>query len=121
MSILYKFYLLFFVFIISIFFFYYMIVYINKYLVHIKFGKKINKLITTIRYDYYYYAIDRKLYYPWYKIRYFWNSLYIRKDEFHKSLNLDINYYVTLSKDKQVQYIKDLERRRRIAHDRTNN
>jgi len=108
-----------FLFIVSIFCFYYMIVYINKYLEYIEFGKKVSKLIATIRYNYYYYAINRKIMYPWYKIRYFWNSLYIRRDEFHKSLNVDIDYYVTLKSDKQIQYIKDLENRRKIAHERT--
>ena len=50
--------------------------------------------------------------------RQFWNRLYIRKDEFHKSLDLDLKLMVDLNKEDQKKYLLDLIRRRDIAHRR---
>jgi len=49
-----------------------------------------------------------------------WNSLWIRKDEFHSSLDIDFEYLGTvgLKSKKGEKYMKDLEERRRIAHER---
>ena len=52
------------------------------------------------------------------KIRLWWNKFFIRKDEFHKSLNMDINAMLEMSKAEQESYIQDLVRRRNIAHER---
>lgn len=50
--------------------------------------------------------------------RQFWNRLYIRKDEFHKSLDLDLKLMMDLNKEDQKKYLLDLIRRRDIAHRR---
>lgn len=52
------------------------------------------------------------------RIRQGWYRLWVRKDEFHESLSLDIDYYQILSKDDRIKYMKDLVRRREIAHQR---
>ena len=44
-----------------------------------------------------------------------WYRLWIRKDQFHKSLDLDILAMVGISKQKQGKYLEDLQRRRNIA------
>jgi len=45
-----------------------------------------------------------------------WYRLWIRPNEFHKSLDFDSNLYVLMSPEKIVNYDKDLVTRRRIAH-----
>lgn len=50
------------------------------------------------------------------RLRLLWSRLYIRKDEFHRSLDLDIDAYATMSKKKRDKYLTDLTRRRSIAH-----
>jgi len=50
-----------------------------------------------------------------------WNTLWIRGDEFHKSMNIDAELFHVLSKKDQKTYIKDLERRRKLAHNKTLN
>jgi hypothetical protein len=52
------------------------------------------------------------------RIRHRWHALWVRKDEFHKSLNLDIDYYSVLSKKDREIYMRDLVRRRELAHQR---
>ncbi|MFW6002491.1 MAG: hypothetical protein ACOCQD_04045 [archaeon] len=49
--------------------------------------------------------------------RLFWHRLYIRKNEFHKSLNTDPAIFDMNTKDRN-NYIIDLIRRRDIAHNR---
>ena len=58
--------------------------------------------------------------------RFIWNRgiklqfdrLWVRKDEFHSSLNMDVNAMLGMSKKQRDAYIKDLYRRRQIAHKR---
>ena len=47
-----------------------------------------------------------------------WNRLWIRKDEFHSSLNMDVNAMLEMSQKQRDAYIKDLCKRRQIAHER---
>ncbi|PIR44297.1 hypothetical protein COV23_00400 [Candidatus Wolfebacteria bacterium CG10_big_fil_rev_8_21_14_0_10_31_9] len=47
-----------------------------------------------------------------------WNRLWVRKDEFHSSLNMDANAMLGMSKKQRDAYIKDLCNRRQIAHER---
>lgn len=53
-----------------------------------------------------------------YRARLFWNRLWIRKDEFHSTLSFDAVMYADLTPAEQTLYMKDLCRRRTIAHDR---
>ncbi|MFA7151239.1 MAG: hypothetical protein WC158_03660, partial [Candidatus Paceibacterota bacterium] len=45
-----------------------------------------------------------------------WNRLWIRKDEFHPSLNSDVEAMMEMTKEEKMAYLKDLMIRRRIAH-----
>lgn len=45
-----------------------------------------------------------------------WNRLWIRKDEFHPSLNSDVEAMMEMTKEEKTAYLKDLMIRRRIAH-----
>ncbi len=47
-----------------------------------------------------------------------WNRLWIRKDEFHSSLDLKSEVMLGMSQKRRDKYIKDLCRRRHIAHER---
>lgn len=48
--------------------------------------------------------------------RLLWNKLYIRKDEFHSSLDLDGEALQTMNEEQGKKYQLDLVRRRNIAH-----
>lgn len=48
--------------------------------------------------------------------RLFWNRLWIRKDEFHPSLDMDALAMLTMNSQDRDAYIADLIRRREIAH-----
>lgn len=50
--------------------------------------------------------------------RHIWNILWIREDEFHKSLNMDTNLIIRLDKEHTNWYINNLLHRRKIAHER---
>lgn len=50
--------------------------------------------------------------------RWKWCQLYVRKDEFHKSLSLDTELLMYMNKQEQDRYLKDLVKRRNIAHGR---
>lgn len=50
------------------------------------------------------------------KGRVWWNKLWIRKDEFHSSLNLDTDALLRLDKEGKKAYLRDLMRRRNLAH-----
>ena len=50
------------------------------------------------------------------RLKLFWYRLYIRKDEFHQSLNIDIEAMLSMNKKQQHNYMEDLGRRRNIAH-----
>ena len=45
------------------------------------------------------------------------DSLFIRKDEFDKSLDMDIDKYSKLSKEEKVNYQHELVRKRNLAHE----
>lgn len=52
------------------------------------------------------------------KLTLFWHRLWIRKDEFHISLNLDVTLMWDMTSEEQEEYLQDLARRRKKAHDR---
>ena len=52
---------------------------------------------------------------PFYKLRYYWYFLWIRKNEFHKSLDIDIMYLLYCKPDFN-KYYSDLSDRRKTAH-----
>ncbi len=54
------------------------------------------------------------------RLRLWWYRLWIRKDEFHKSLDMDIEAMLVMNKKEREAYIKDLIKRRDIAHRREN-
>lgn len=47
-----------------------------------------------------------------------WNRLYVRKDEFHSSLDMDVGAMLDMNPKQRARYIQDLVRRRQIAHKR---
>jgi hypothetical protein len=47
-----------------------------------------------------------------------WYRLWVRKDEFHPSLNMDSKAMFGMSKEARKRYMFDLIRRRQIAHER---
>ena len=53
------------------------------------------------------------------RLRIWWHELFIRKNEFHKSLNLDIDAYCKMTDDQRLDYMCCLYDRRRAAHERT--
>jgi hypothetical protein len=50
------------------------------------------------------------------RILLFWNRLWIRKDEFHSSLDLDIEAVSVMNEEERKDYFLDLNRRRAKAH-----
>jgi len=52
------------------------------------------------------------------RLKFWWNRLWIRKDEFHSSLDSDFRIMSALSSEGRREYGKDLARRRWIAHER---
>ena len=52
------------------------------------------------------------------RIKLWWYRLYIRRDEFHKSLNTDSEALLVMDRWDRREYFIDLNRRRRIAHKR---
>ena len=53
-----------------------------------------------------------------YRPRIWWDTLWIRKDEFHRSLNMNISAMQRMNNADQKKYVADLARRREIAHER---
>ena len=47
-----------------------------------------------------------------------WSKLWIRKDEFHSSLNLDAESMLYMNEKQREKYTIDLIKRRNIAHKR---
>ena len=47
-----------------------------------------------------------------------WYKLWIREDEFHKSLDLDMNAMLVMTHEQLEEYYAEIGRRRKIAHDR---
>jgi len=52
------------------------------------------------------------------RLRLWWNKLYIRHDEFHKSLDLNIEALLDMTSEEQLVYKQDLLNRRITAHNR---
>ena len=55
---------------------------------------------------------------PLSKVKLWWNRLWIRSDEFHHSLDIDIKAMSYMNAEQQKKYIADLCHRREIAHQR---
>lgn len=55
---------------------------------------------------------------PFWRIRHWWQRLWIRKDEFHPSLNMDVGVMYNMTENEKTEYLNDLVRRRNIAHER---
>ena len=47
-----------------------------------------------------------------------WNKLWIRKDEFHSSLDMDASMMMHMNEKEKKKYLNDLNKRRNIAHRR---
>jgi len=47
-----------------------------------------------------------------------WYKLWIRKNEFHKSLDIDPNALTEMTREEREEYMNDLVKRRNIAHER---
>ena len=52
------------------------------------------------------------------RIRLLWSHSYIRKDEFHSSLDMDIEALITMNEKQKEKYVMDLVKRRNIARQR---
>jgi len=50
------------------------------------------------------------------RIKIAWDKLWIREDEFHSSLDMDINSMLDMDDKERDDYLKDLTKRRNIAH-----
>lgn len=46
------------------------------------------------------------------------HKLWIRKDEFSRSLDIDVDAMLAMKEEERVRYIRNLIRRREIAHER---
>jgi hypothetical protein len=53
------------------------------------------------------------------RLKLWWDRLWVRKNEFHKSLSLDEDLLEHMCECEQRRYSADLSRRRMIAHNRT--
>jgi hypothetical protein len=53
------------------------------------------------------------------RIRLWWSRLWIRKNEFHSSLDSDNNAVMEMSMEQRHKYQADLYCRRKIAHQRS--
>lgn len=54
---------------------------------------------------------------PW-RVRVWWSELWIRKNEFHWTLNMDVEALVSMSAKRRERYMNRLMNRRNIAHER---
>jgi hypothetical protein len=52
------------------------------------------------------------------RFKLWWYRLYIRRDEFHRSLNSDFDAMLVMDRYELEKYFNDLYRRRKIAHRR---
>jgi hypothetical protein len=46
-----------------------------------------------------------------------WHRLWIRKDEFHSSLDMDVNAMLDMDEKQLKRYLGDLDKRRQISHE----
>ncbi|PCI19827.1 hypothetical protein COB64_02930 [Candidatus Wolfebacteria bacterium] len=71
--------------------------------------------------SFFYTFVDRYLHAKWYirgRLKLFWSRLWIRKNEFHSSLDMDVQFMFTMNERQQEKYLDDLTRRRNVAHRR---
>jgi len=54
------------------------------------------------------------------RLRLWWHRLWIRRDEFHKSLNMDGGAMREMTGSEQASYLVDLAERRNKAHNKDN-
>lgn len=47
-----------------------------------------------------------------------WYRLWIRKDEFHRSTEIDTDAMIEMDKQEKMHYLSDLFKRRKVAHQR---
>jgi hypothetical protein len=52
------------------------------------------------------------------KIKIWWDNLWIREDEFHPSLDIDVIAMSYMTKRQQENYLSKICQRRQIAHER---
>lgn len=52
--------------------------------------------------------------------RLLWHRAWVRRDEFHQSLDIDFEAMVRMNKADQQLYMTDLIKRRNMAHERSN-
>jgi hypothetical protein len=64
----------------------------------------------------YFINIVRRLWFIYFKLN--WNKLWIRKNEFHSSLDMDIKMMMIMNSKEREKYLINLNRRRNIAHNR---
>ena len=50
------------------------------------------------------------------RLRLWWATLWVRKDEFHWSLEMDADALRHMTPDQRYKYMQDLFNRRKIAH-----
>lgn len=74
---------------------------------------KISEIIDKIKYKINYELVMLK-----HRPRLFWDRLWIRKDEFHASLDMNVRACFDMNEKDRNEYIIDLIRRRNIAHER---
>ena len=53
------------------------------------------------------------------RLKLWWYRLFVRKDEFHHSLQMDLDALLVMDDDEKQAYLSDLQRRRTIAHRRS--
>lgn len=58
--------------------------------------------------------------FPFIALKHKWDKAWIREDEFHSSLDMDSKYLIAvgITSKKGKAYMRDLDRRRQIAHER---
>ena len=52
------------------------------------------------------------------RMRLFWAQMWVRKDEFHRSLDIDMEAMMQMDREQQRQYLERINKRREIAHKR---
>ncbi len=52
------------------------------------------------------------------RFRWWWARLFVRKDEFHPTLDMNYVCMLGMTEEQKKAYLSDLVRRRQIAHER---
>lgn len=53
-----------------------------------------------------------------YRPRLIWRQLWLRQDEFHSSLDMDVDAMLRMNESDRALYLRELVRRRNAAHER---